>query len=86
MCTQLLALSLAAFPAVLQTADTAQQRAKVVYWWGCTLSYKSQTAALMLPDRETLIGLHIYLIPNSPACIQVLREPIGDLFPRRDVG
>ena len=86
LCTQLLSLLLAAFPAALQTADTAQRRAKVVYWQRCALSHKSQTAALTHPDKEALIGLDIYMIYNSPTCIQVLGESIGDLFPRRDTG
>jgi len=86
LCTQLLALSLAAFPAALQTADTAQPRAKVVYWQRCTVSPELQTAALTHPDKEALIGPDIYVIYNSPPCIQVLGEPISDLLPRRDTG
>lgn len=72
-------------PTALQTADTAQGRAKVVYWQRCALSHKLQAAALTHPDKEALIGLDTYMIYNSPT-IQALRECMGDLFPRRDAG
>lgn len=81
-----LSLSLAAFPAALQPAGTAQRRAKVVCWQRCALSHKLQAAALTHPDKEALIGLDSDMIYNSATCIQVLGEPTGDLFPRRDVG
>lgn len=44
-------------PTALQTADTAQGRAKVVYWQRCALSHKLQAAALTHPDKEAQICL-----------------------------